>query len=271
MSFVSAVFDKLFIKQPRLRRVVTRILEGDRDVTAQLFGGSFRLNTIKEHGYLRASRSARRSSLFRDEVSILLCLAMLLEDGDTFVDVGANIGMFCCTLARRSRIDSGTRVFAFEANPDTFARLQASCEPLGVIAENVAISDKEGALDFVGGAVSHVFTTVDHASRYNIMSERTKVQCRRLDSFELPGASLIIKVDVEGQERAVLNGASQLFAAGRVKAVYIDGFEDQTIPQLLTSYGMTLLNGRTLLPFQNDFSLLALRPTCRLPPTTVPC
>jgi FkbM family methyltransferase len=262
MSYLLRLIDKYLVKQPKVRRAVTRLIEKDRDLSVPLFGGAICLNTIKEHGYLRASRAVKWSSLLRDEVPVLLSLAMLMEDGDTFVDVGANVGVFSCTLARRRRLDANTRVFAFEANPDTYQRLIQSCQPCGVDAHHVAISDREGTLEFVGGAVSHVFTTVDCAREYNLMDERVTVPCRRLDSFDLPGSSLIIKIDVEKQERAVIDGAQGFFDSGRVKAVYLDGFHDKSIPDLLAGRGMTLFNGRTLAPYQSgQFSLLSVRTT----------
>ena len=114
-------------------------------------------------------------------------------------------------------------------------------------------------MEFVGGAVSHVFTSVDHANQYNIRSEQTTVPCRRLDEMGMIGDSLVLKIDVEGQEREVLDGAKKLFEEGRVKAVYLDGFKDATISDLLRGYGFILLDGHTLEPTDGRlFSLLAV-------------
>lgn len=262
MSIVSYVVDKYFIKQPRLRRAVTWLMAGDRNSEVELLGTKLQIHSIKENGYLRASRAARSYSVYRDEVAILLNLASLLADGDSFVDVGANVGLYSCTLARRSRIRPGkNRFYAFEANEDTFSRLILSAEPLGVTATNCAVSNRDGQLVFVAGAVSHVFTSVEHSSSYNIPSETTSVPCRRLDSFEFEGDSLFIKIDVEGQELEVLEGAAGLFELARVKGVYIDGYSNPGIPDWLRRYGFELFDGRTLLPSDGRvFSLLALAP-----------
>jgi FkbM family methyltransferase len=252
--------DRYFIKRPKLRQFVTRLLEGDREQDVALLGASIRVHSIKEHGYLRASRIVRNSSLLRDELPTIINLAALFRDGDTFVDIGANVGIYSITLARIHRILPRTRFYAFEANPDTFSRLSVHAHEMGVYAHNLALSDQTGSLDFVGGAVSHVFTTVENVSDYSIPSRRVSVPCRRLDEIEIIGNSLILKIDVEGHEKNVLDGALRLFQECRIKAVYLDGYKDKSVESFLAGHGFTLLDGKTLEPTKgNIFSLLAMR------------
>jgi FkbM family methyltransferase len=176
------------------------------------------------------------------------------------VDIGANVGVYSLTLARLHRVLSQTRFYAFEANPDTFSRFSLHAQQMGVHAYNLALSDRAGSLDFVAGAVSHVFTTVENVSDYSISSAQVSVPCRRLDEVEIVGDSLILKVDVEGQEKNVLDGALRLFQERRIKAVYLDGYKDKSVETFLTGHGFTLLDGKTLQPTEgNIFSLLAIR------------
>jgi FkbM family methyltransferase len=249
-----------FIQRPNLRRIVTRLIEGNRDLDIGLLGTVIRVNSIKEHGYLRASRKARTSSLLSDELPVIINLAALLSDGDTFIDIGANVGIYSLTLARMNRMFLNIIFYAFEANPDTFSRLAVHTESLGVRAQNLAISDRNGSLDFVSGAVSHVFTTVENATECSDMSVRCTVPCRRLDSIDIEGDSLVLKIDVEGQEKNVLDGALALFRAGRIKAVYLDGYKDREIEGFLRQQEFTLFDGRTLEPASRCvYSLLAIR------------
>lgn len=262
---IRGLIDRFFIKKPLLREAVTRLLERDQDLFVNLFGTQLCVNAIREHGYLRAFRKSQSSSLFRDDLTVLLNLALLLEDGDTFVDVGANVGVFVCTLARASLIDNRTcKFYAYEANPDTYARLLRSVGTLPIHAEQLAISNKHGDAQFIAGAVSHVFTSLEHANSYNIKGRYTTVQTRCLDDLGVSGDSLVIKIDVEGQEREVLEGAARLFETGRVKAVYVDGYKDPAVRELIESYGMKLHNGHTLLPAErNVFGLLGVRRSAR--------
>ncbi len=254
------IVDRYFIKNPALRQRVTRWIEGDQDKTVQLFGVNLLINSVREHGYLRASRKAAWSSVFGDEAPVLLTLASLLPNLDTIVDAGANVGLFSCTLARVQKLYSHLQVAAFEADPETFQRLSANLQGPNQQAHNVALSNDTGHLSFIRGAVSHVTTTKDQANAYSL-GNQFEIECRRLDSFDLPGKRIFIKIDVEGQELKVLQGASKWFDEGRCVCVYLDGFEHRDeIFAFFEERGFELRDGRTLEAAQKDtFALLALR------------
>lgn len=102
-------------------------------------------------------------------------------------------------------------MYAFEANPDTYKRLEINSHRYGFEAFNYAISDKEGNLKFLHGTVLHTFTTVENASGYHYENKSTtQILYKRLDSFGFAGNSLIIKIDGEGQELEALIGAGNL-------------------------------------------------------------
>jgi len=255
-----AFLDKNFIKRPALRRFITRTLEGDRDCVISLFGVKMTVNSIREHGYLRASRIGNWSSVFGDEAAVLMSLASLLPHVDTVVDAGANVGLFSVTLSRFQKLYPGLKIFAFEADPDTYSRLRKNLSSPNQTAHHFAVSDEPGKLTFVRGAVSHVTTTVDQANAYSL-KETFEVESRRLDSFDLPGENFLLKIDVEGQELRVLKGASAWFEKKRCAVVYLDGF-DKTLEviALLKAHDFVLYDGRSLEPpDEKTFSLLALR------------
>jgi FkbM family methyltransferase len=255
------LIDRYFLKNPRLRRAITRLLEGDCTHQVSLLGETLTVHSIKEHGYLRSSRLSQSSALLRDELPVILNLAGLMCQGDTFVDIGANVGVFSLSLARLRRLYPNTVFYAFEANPDTFQRLQEQAQRLGIICLNTAVSDHEGLLKFVPGAVSHVFTTVENTSKYSLPETAIDVECFRLDQVSLQGDSLILKIDVEGQEMQVLEGAQGLFLADRVKAVYLDGYSDKNIEPFLLDHHFRLFDGVSLeLKSENCTRTLAIRP-----------
>jgi FkbM family methyltransferase len=255
------LLDKYFIKKPRLRRLVTKALWGDRDEMVNIMGTRLCANSVKENGYHRAQRLVATSSLWRDEAPVLLSLAALLRDGDTFVDAGANVGLYCTALARRTAGLLDVRFHAYEANPDTYRRLLESTRGLDIAAHNLALSDHSGELQFVEGAVSHVFTTRENASAYNFVGHITSVRCERLDRQLISESSIVLKIDVEGQEMEVLEGARALFDSRRVRVVYCDGFKSNKVRTFLLEYGFRLLDGRTMAEAGPDvFSLLATNP-----------
>lgn len=254
------IIDKFYNKSPKVRELLMKLLYGDKDISVKLFDVETEINTIRENGYFRASKISSKSSLLRDEVSIFMTLSMLLGNGDSFVDVGANIGIFSSIIARYQPFLSLEGIYAFEANPSTFERLEKNSQRYNYTSYNVGISDQKRTLDFVDGAVSHVFTTIDNASKYNIKSRAVKVDCERLDKFDIKGNSIVLKIDVEGQELNVLEGARNLFEERRIKAVYLDGFANQKeCLSFLKQYGFLLFDGRTLSKSDGTvFALLAL-------------
>lgn len=256
---IPELVDKYFIKQPRLRRLVTALLFRDREDWVHLLGARILVHRRSENGYWRASRLASGSSLLTDELPVLIALAALVGPNRIFVDVGANVGIYSVALARFTRIHSTFRVVAFEVAPATFARLAINAERHGFIAHQVALGDSEGRALFVGGAVSHVTTRAEHAGEYNISSESFDAEVRRLDAFELRG-DLVIKIDVEGQELSVLRGATRYFDAHLVAAVYLDGYTAPACWDFLEERGFDLYDGRTLQPAdRKTYGLLALR------------
>lgn len=259
MNLISYI-DKYFLKKPKIRRFITKLLEGDRNIICNFLSYEISLNSIKEHGYLRTSRLINKSAFLRNEIPVLHNLACLLEDNDTFVDVGSNIGLYSIFLNQFRKLKKNVNIYAFEANPDTFLRLHENAKKHNFDAFNLAISNKSEKLKFIAGAVSHVFTTIDNQSTYSIKGKVTEVTACKLSEQNITGDSLIIKIDVEGQEMNVLEGARNLFDESKIKAVFIDGFDDSNIISFLKDYNFELLNAQSLEESsQTGGQLLALR------------
>jgi len=254
------LIQKQINERPRLREWLTRLRHGARDVDVVLFKRMLRINVLRENGYYRASRLAYANSLLRDETLVLQRVSMMLGDGITFVDVGANIGIFSAVIADAQRLFRDFRVIAFEADPATFARLAVNAERFGFEAVNVALAADAGELDFATGAVSGIATRHDKAGRAHIAGRGFSVTARRLDSFDLPGR-LVIKIDVESMEMDVLEGARGLFEDARVAGVYLDEFNDKAaVLDFLSGYGFDLLAPYRLHPFApGRRALLAVR------------
>lgn len=256
---ISGLIDKYFVKKPKFRRFVTKILNGDRLDKVNLFGGPLHINTLRENGYLRAARIAARSSLLRDEFPVMLTLSNLFTDNCAFIDVGANVGVYSSVFSRFKNIHVNFQIFAFEVHPDTYARLKLNGQEYGFTVFNCGIGKTREAVEFVDGAVSHVTTRVNLANNYNITAEKFLANIRPLSDFDLP-EKLIIKIDVEGQEMAVLEGAKKYFDEDRVVCVYLDGYGDENCWDFLVNYGYEFFDGKTLgKADRSTFSLLALK------------
>ena len=173
-----------------------------------------------------------------------------LRDGDVFVDVGANIGVYA-VLA--SSVE-GVKVYAFEPSSLSYDRAMENIELNGLI-ERVQLERKAvGSADGTG----MVTVGLDCLNRLVPVTstggdvEETEVV--RLDSYfdeALRQRVALVKVDVEGGEREVLAGALGLL--GSVGPALIVEFNDPPALQaILGPLGYRLYvyepNSRTLVP-----------------------
>jgi hypothetical protein len=138
------LIDRYFFKQPGVRRFVTKLFNSNCEEKVTLMAHEYRIHTVREHGFFRAARIAQNCSLFRDETPVLIHLAGLLSEEDTFLDIGANVGIFATNMPRFRSIFPKLKIYAFEPNRDTATRLRANAEPLGVEVFEVALSNRTG-------------------------------------------------------------------------------------------------------------------------------
>ena len=133
----------------------------------------------------------------------------LVPAGGAVVDVGANIGLWTCSLARHVGPDG--RVDAVEPYPENLERLRANVDRnslSNVRILDVALSDREGTLALFApaghpGGGSGSIGARDPGDGVSLGD----VPCVRLDSVYDGGRLDLLKIDVEGHELEVLAGA----------------------------------------------------------------
>jgi FkbM family methyltransferase len=128
---------------------------------------------------------------------------------DLFVDVGANVGFFTLLASRE-----GVRTLAIEPSPvnlkHLYRNLRQAAGPGPVEIFPIAISDAVGVIDLLGSGQG---ASVQPGWGGIAANYATSVPMTTLDSI-LSGREgrLLIKIDVEGNENAVLRGASTTLA-----------------------------------------------------------
>lgn len=200
------------------RRRRWEVLRGQSDgVVTTLYGPRVALDT-SDTSWMTASLGVSR--VLRVAVSELL--RRLLRPGETFVDVGANVGYYTA-LASRWVGPSG-HVLALEPQSENYARLQRSIElnvASNVRALQLAASDETGdARLFLDSASS-----IGHSLRDDSARRSVSIRADRLDSIfsaEMPSGSApgVIKIHT-GVEPRVLRGASQLLERFRPHLLFI--------------------------------------------------
>jgi FkbM family methyltransferase len=159
------------------------------------------------------------------------------------LDIGANIGVYAVYLGG---IASLRRILAFEPAPDTFQMLKRNLALQGdtrMVARNEALSDRAGSAQFaVFGALAGNNALSDTAASGNVPETTIKVSTARLDDrLEAAGEMYVAKIDVEGHELQVLNGATR-FLQANTGVLQIEAF--RTVPDLdalLAELGYTRL------------------------------
>jgi len=160
------------------------------------------------------------------ELHAELLFAAALRPGDTFVDVGANVGM--SMLSAASAMGRRGRIECFEPNPPVYRRLAEHVQlngleqlvrthnaGLGVEPDELTLSIPDG---HTGGA--SLGRMADGEAR---VIERVRVSVVRGDDAlsDLPNVPTFLKIDVEGFEPLVLDGLPALLRDRR-PAVFLE-------------------------------------------------
>jgi FkbM family methyltransferase len=156
----------------------------------------------------------------RDSEHLRLLLSFLLERDSNCIDVGAHLGD---QLREMLRVAPEGRHIAFEPLPDLHEQLVRDFPDVDV--RNVALSDHSGEASF-----THVRTRPG----YSGFRERKYPAAEETETITVPVAPLdeslpddyvpaLIKVDVEGAEQQVLEGALKTLSVYRPALVFEHG------------------------------------------------
>ncbi len=164
----------------------------------------------------------------------------LVEENDTVIDVGANIG--AVTLLAAHKLKKG-KVYSFEPTPELLIHLRENMNlnnySKKVIIEPIAVSDQIGSCTFVTGAqseVNHLLVKNDNKQKsITVPTTTLDYYCstHKLNTIQ------VLKVDVEGAEPLVIKGAKKLFTNGAIDIMlfelnlHMSNFA--TTPQMLFS------------------------------------
>lgn len=175
-----------------------------------------------------------------------LIAAYFVNPGDLVIDVGAHIGRY--TTYYSSLVNEKGEVQAFEAHPLIFSELKRRVTQLGnVRCYHFAVSkesDQHIEMKVYPNDITQECATIEpllmNSERMPGDTKLISVTTRKLDEIldekERKLCSLI-KIDVEGHEHAVIEGAKRLISKDKPIIIYEYGFssgnfEPKTIGQL---------------------------------------
>lgn len=164
-----------------------------------------------------------------------------LRPGDLFVDVGANVGSYTILAAGVS----GAQCIALEPVPATFVGLLDNVRLNDLAARvechNVAAGNAAGTLAFTTDLDTCNHATSDGESSGNTL----QVPVTTLDTLLQAVQPTLIKIDVEGFETRVIEGAGQTLRSPSLLAVLMElngsgaryGFDETRLHEQMLSFG----------------------------------
>lgn len=182
-------------------------------------------------------QALRNAGAFEAHLARIAAFVHQRRGGGKLVDIGANIGTFCIPVARAT----GCEVHAFDAQRIVSQLLGANFALNGITgghvhhvvlgppghARRLRIALPDYARDGNFGAFStqeDLYRTVS-AKRMEDSGETEEVLLRTLDSYELEDVFLV-KVDVEGAELQVLQGAVQTLRESNFPPLIFEAWRD---------------------------------------------
>lgn len=160
-------------------------------------------------------------------------LTKRLHPGDTFVDLGANIGYYSLLASRL--VDSSGTVISIEASPRIFEQLQANLalnDARNVRAINVAVAESRKVVSLFRGPEQNIgATTLLESAGFEFDSN---VEAAPLSEILHPDEIRrlrIVKIDIEGTELPALQGMIPLIRSARSDLEIVVEVEPQRLGQ----------------------------------------
>jgi|SRR5579859_372646 len=165
----------------------------------------------------------------------------VLRYSDLFVDVGSNVGSYTLLACRAV----GAAGCAIEPIPHTYTRLQENIRlnhlENNVLCLNVGIGRAPGTIRFTAGldAFNHVLADGENDP------QAIDVEVFTLDSILKDRRPSLMKIDVEGYETAVLEGAAATLRKESLHSVLMElrgcgarySYEESRIPLIMREHG----------------------------------
>lgn len=150
----------------------------------------------------------------------------LLQTDKVFVDIGAHIGTYTWTCAKKAY-----HTYSFECNPQAFCYLAANIAlnklEFKTNIYNCALGNEEKVATYYirsndgGGNGVKVLSELDNSLK------KIDVQMKTLDSFNITNIGLI-KIDVEGFEKEVLEGSINTLKNNNFPKIIFESWTNKT-------------------------------------------
>jgi FkbM family methyltransferase len=148
-------------------------------------------------------------------------ISRLAKEGGVLVDVGANYGYYSLLWAGKNRRN---KVFAFEASPVNYPAIRQNIEQNGFCSQidlrGVAVGRESGLLKFSPGPQGE---TGWGGFSLDSSGNGAEIPVQTLDNLLPQDLAIdVLKIDVEGADTWVLQGATRLLKDQRVRNIFFE-------------------------------------------------
>jgi len=187
------------------------------------------------------------------DTSEIALLKRILKPGDTFFDIGANIGYY--SLNASQFVGDGGSVHSFEPIPANFARLQHYIERnhiQNIHPNQVAVGETEGSLTLHYGDENQGNSGWASVVPSDRRKKSIVVPTITIDNYVQQNNIArvkLIKLDIEGAELLALSGMQKLLASSDAPDLLVEvnpffftkqGKDSRTLTEWLATHGYTL-------------------------------
>jgi FkbM family methyltransferase len=165
--------------------------------------------SVLDDDHLSCSQDVRKQGRIDYDVfgSIDICRSYFKE-GSTIIDVGAHIGCWTVPMVQAVGVDG--LVYAFEADPEPYACLQANVNRVGTAhLINAAVWRESGQVQFLRNVSNRGCSSIRFGEGEAAPNIEFTVHSVALDDMNFRDVSFI-KIDIEGSEMDCLLGSSAL-------------------------------------------------------------
>ena len=153
-----------------------------------------------------------------------------LKKGQTFYDVGAQVGYFS-----KLAYDLGAKVIAFEPCKNNGVYLQENCPDINIF--DVALSNIKGRMELFTGKTPGENSL---ESNYHNGNGSEMVDVVKFDDLMLHVPDMI-KMDIEGHERKALEGMQSILTTTKPITLIIEDWDNKNTDWLVDTYGWHLV------------------------------
>ena len=171
----------------------------------------------------------------------------IISRNPVFFDVGANEGDYSLLI---SKLYKNCSISAFEPNAKTNKRLEIKVKGTNIKVQNLALAAKEGSgklfdrLDYDGSSHASLYEDViTKIHKQNLITQDIIIDtvdnfCEKMDIKHVD----FIKIDTEGNELSVLQGAQKMLSEKKVGCIQIEFNEMNVISRTFFRDFMNLLS-----------------------------